>query len=206
MTHTSLVEIERKYDVDGSVLVPDLVGVGPITAVTGPETADLAAIYYDTGEYHLARAKVALRRRTGGADAGWHLKLPADEGRTELQWPLDGATATVPDAVAQQVEEITAGHELIAIASIRNSRKTTLLFDAAGIAIAEVCDDAVAASDLVANVDRAWREWEVELKPCEGTSEKDRTSLLETIEVAILAAGAHPSSSSSKLARALGRV
>ena len=34
--------------------------------------------------------RLTLRRRTGDADTGWHLKVPGDGFRTELHWPLTG--------------------------------------------------------------------------------------------------------------------
>ena len=36
----------------------------------------LEAVYYDTPNLRLLAEGVTLRRRTGGEDAGWHLKLP----------------------------------------------------------------------------------------------------------------------------------
>ncbi|ERK70105.1 hypothetical protein N136_03557, partial [Leifsonia aquatica ATCC 14665] len=85
MEHQSQVEIERKYDVAEDTVPPDLVGVGAVAVVAEPETAELVATYYDTGDLTLARNRIAVRARRGGADEGWHVKLaPGDEGRVEL--------------------------------------------------------------------------------------------------------------------------
>ncbi|HEY5990150.1 MAG TPA: CYTH domain-containing protein, partial [Streptosporangiaceae bacterium] len=70
-------ETERKYEVDADFAVPDLSGLAGIAAVTGPRTHQLSAVYFDTTGFRLAAAHITLRRRTGGTDAGWHLKLPA---------------------------------------------------------------------------------------------------------------------------------
>lgn len=75
-----IIEMERKYEVGGNFIVPDLSGVSNITQVTAPRRYRLTAIYFDTAGLALARAHITLRRRTGGTDAGWHLKLPAGGG------------------------------------------------------------------------------------------------------------------------------
>lgn len=50
--------------------------------------AELDATYYDTVDTRLAAASITLRRRTGGSDAGWHLKFPVGPGvRDEIQAP-----------------------------------------------------------------------------------------------------------------------
>ena len=41
-----------------------------------PPVQALDAVYFDTPGKDLARNRITLRRRTGGPDAGWHLKLP----------------------------------------------------------------------------------------------------------------------------------
>ena len=81
-------EVERKFDLDPDQSLPDLVG-GPVASI-GPEVVlHLEATYLDTESLALAAAKITLRRRTGGDDAGWHLKLPkSGDTRTELRRPL----------------------------------------------------------------------------------------------------------------------
>ncbi|KIX79032.1 hypothetical protein SF23_03075, partial [Streptomyces sp. MBRL 10] len=60
--------------------MPDLTGTAGIAAVSDQGTVDLDAVYYDTPDQRLAADGLTLRRRTGGADAGWHLKLPVSPG------------------------------------------------------------------------------------------------------------------------------
>ena len=85
MPHTSQLEIERKYDVDEETLPPALVGVGAIAVEGEPTTDELVATYLDTAGLDLARARIAVRARSGGGDEGWHVKLPPEEeGRREL--------------------------------------------------------------------------------------------------------------------------
>src|SRR5262249_27081089 len=76
----SSIEIERKYAVDAGFMLPDLSAVPGVAAVTGPRTYPLTAVYHDTPGQRLAAARITLRRRTGGTDSGWHLKLPGEAG------------------------------------------------------------------------------------------------------------------------------
>ena len=69
-------ETERKYEVVDGVELPGWAGLAGVESLVGPEEQTLEAVYYDTEDLRLARAGVTLRRRRGGDDAGWHLKLP----------------------------------------------------------------------------------------------------------------------------------
>src|ERR1700710_3031931 len=98
-------EVEDKYAVGEDFGLPDLTGVDAVARGTDPQTVELSATYYDTADLRLVRNKVTLRRRTGGADAGWHLKLPAGgsaAGRDEVQRPL-GRRRGVPAELADLV-------------------------------------------------------------------------------------------------------
>ena len=107
---TEHLETESKFDVGTDFVVPDLSGVAGGSGVTQPQVRLLAAHYYDTEDLRLIAAKVTLRRRTGGPDAGWHLKLPAGAGsRRELQAPLGDEDAGVPPQIASQVSEWIRG-------------------------------------------------------------------------------------------------
>src|SRR5439155_20415155 len=65
------IETERKYDAAAGFALPDLAGLDGVATVTRPQTYRLRAIYFDTADFRLATAKITLRRRTGGTDAGW---------------------------------------------------------------------------------------------------------------------------------------
>ena len=88
-------EIERKFDVDETAVTPSFDGLTSVAQVDALPVQTLDAVYYDTAGHDLARHRITLRRRTGGVDAGWHLKLPAGDNapdaRTEIRLPLDGA-------------------------------------------------------------------------------------------------------------------
>jgi inorganic triphosphatase YgiF len=71
------LEVERKFDVDAATQPPSFDGIAGVTRVEQADTQTLDAVYFDTPERDLAANRITLRRRTGGPDAGWHLKLPA---------------------------------------------------------------------------------------------------------------------------------
>jgi CHAD domain-containing protein len=200
---TEHLEVERKFDVEPTFVLPDLTGVGGAAAVDDPVEHQLEAVYHDTPDLRLVRARVTLRRRTGGPDAGWHLKLPAAAGaRRELHQPLGPATSMPPPDVAAPVLGILRGVEAAPVATLRTRRRVTVLRDDGGRALAEVADDTVTATVLASGPAAAaevlsWREVEVEL----GTGDED---LLAAVEERLVAAGARPPSSASKLGRALG--
>ncbi|MEA9985009.1 MULTISPECIES: CYTH and CHAD domain-containing protein [Subtercola] len=204
MNHQVHIEIERKYDVADSSVVPDLIGVASIASASEPDTVTLEAVYFDTPDLALAAQRIVLRRRVGGADEGWHIKLPGDEGRTELHWPL-GDESPIPEAVLDLVMVHVRDREVSPVARLTTTRTTTCLFDDSGRALAEICDDLVSAGDVMSGQVRVWREWEVELAEAAPGSPKKRQALLDAIEHELGRAGAMPASSVSKLAHALGR-
>lgn len=193
------IEIEVTFDADVTTPLPNWTALPGVASVDGPEVRLLDALYLDSADGALARARVAIRRRTGGPDAGWHLKGPlVDGGRTELQWRLGGDD--IPAAVLAAAGEYTAA-ELTPLARIRNERHAYALRDASGALIAEMVDDHVETTDMRGGAERAWREWEVELGPA---APQDNDAFFAAVAELAHAAGARPASSSSKLARALG--
>jgi inorganic triphosphatase YgiF len=205
---SSLIETEQKYDVDADFAFPDLAALSPGVAAAQPQTQQLAATYYDTDDLRLAGAHITLRRRTGGSDAGWHIKLPVStDTRRELHFPLGRATGTVPPRIAALVAEWTQGKLLRPIARLDTSRTVRRLLDETGQVLAEVADDRVTGSrpgpDTAGRPDTAgWREsaaWrEVEVELVSGTRD-----LLDAAGKRLRAAGAQPSASASKLSRLL---
>ncbi|MGY1617821.1 CHAD domain-containing protein [Geodermatophilus sp. SYSU D00691] len=196
------VEIERKFDVEADFVLPDLSAVEGVASVDGPEERQLEAVYHDTADLRLARAKVTMRRRTGGPDAGWHVKLPGVDGaRRELHSPLGRAGRVPPRRVQDPVLGIARGAELGPVAILSTRRTVTLLRGEGGAVLAEVADDSVTATLLSVTPDQpatveVWREVEVEL--VDGDEE-----LLAAVVARVEAAGARPSGSASKLARVL---
>lgn len=192
-------EIERKLEVPARFRLPALEAVDDgIGEVQSLPTLKLTAVYWDTDDLRLARHRITLRRRTGGHDDGWHLKLPhADEStRDEVQLPL-GSAAEVPAELATLVLGVTRGRPLQAVATLVNERRPTLVHDADGAPLAEVTDDRVTVRND-GRVTARFRELEVEAAA--GRTNED----LQPVVDALLAAGASPSSFASKAVRALG--
>lgn len=196
------VEVERKYDVDSATDLPTWGEIPGVQRVTAGELRALDATYFDTADATLGRAGVAVRRRTGGPDAGWHIKGPRHgDGRVELGWPLDEGSG-LPDAVAVALAQWTT-EELSPLARIENARTAYLLMGADGV-VAEFVDDQVRATDLREGITREWREWEMELGPAAPADDTGRSAFFDAVEDAVRLVGGRDSSSGSKLGRALG--
>lgn len=200
-----VTEIERKFDVDDTAVTPSFDGLTLVAQVDTLPIQLLDAVYFDTASYDLARNRITLRRRTGGPDAGWHLKLPAAEVRTEVRLPLPdsaGGESAVPGELRDIVLAIVRDRPLRPVAHIATSRRVQKLYAADGSALAEFCDDEVSAGAFTADgpeipVEK-WREWELELAP--GCSDSE---LLNRLDRRLQDAGAAPAGHGSKLARVL---
>ena len=191
-------EVERKFDADPGMSLPDL--TGEAVSVGEARESQLDATYFDTADARLARHHITLRRRTGGDDAGWHLKLPAGQDqRTEVRLPLGRATRTVPAALVREVRAIALDRPLVPIATLHTTRIERRLLDADGNALAAIADDTVHGQRLTGSAaeESTWREVEVELL------DGDR-AVLDDVSGRLRAAGLTPSRSSSKLAHVLG--
>jgi inorganic triphosphatase YgiF len=201
------LETEQKYDADADFVLPDLSGLEGRVKSTRPRRYYLSATYFDTEELDLIRNRITLRRRVGGTDEGWHLKLPVrKDTRQELRAPLTdshtGSIESVPARLAEQVEDITAGRPLHPIAILDTERTVVTLTDQAGAPLAEVADDRVTATrlDQPGGEPVTWREIEVEAL----TQGPGVPGLLEAAGQVIREAGARRSSEASKLGRLLG--
>jgi CHAD domain-containing protein len=201
------LEVERKFEAGPDVVLPDLAGTGGIAAVGDTVTHELDATYFDTPDLRLARARITLRRRTGGSDAGWHLKLPTAVAgtRREVHAPLGTRRTVVPRAVTEPVTAVLRGVRPEPVATLQTTRLVTELRDGEGRVLAEVAADTVtgtvAAPDPGSPAEvTTWRELEVEL--VDGDA-----ALLDDVTAALEAAGFHLSDSPSKLSRVLaGRL
>jgi inorganic triphosphatase YgiF len=187
------LEIERKFDVDTDFARPDFGAIPGVTAAD-PVTYHLSATYFDTPDQRLLTARMTLRRRTGGTDEGWHMKLPvSSDTRRELREPLSDE---LPDSLAARVAEVTGGAPVAPIATLHTER-TVVTLHANGAVVAEIADDVVTAQRLPGSHDPLrWREIEVEVpQPCPPVQQATAKLLTE--------AGARPSRSASKLGRVL---
>jgi CHAD domain-containing protein len=202
MTSEQASEVERKYDVDPSRRVPDLHRLPGVARVAQPVELDQIATYYDTQDLRLLSAAVTLRRRTGGVDDGWHLKLPASgDRRDEVHVPLGEADEEVPASLLARVRVRVRDHPVAPVAVLTTRRRIHRLLDDHGAVLAELCDDHVTAETASGSpAVEEWREWELEV--VDGPEE-----ILEVAEPVLAEAGARPATVASKLSRVLaGRL
>ncbi|MHA7288684.1 CYTH and CHAD domain-containing protein [Arthrobacter sp. MDT3-24] len=200
MAATHVVEIERKFDVEDAALLPSLQELPGVDRTDKPVEHRLEAEYFDTRDLRLASAQITLRRRTGGEDAGWHLKLPsAGDERREFHEPLGKVEDGVPEPLLKLVRVHTRERALGTVARLKTRRIVHHLLNKKGDVLASVSDDQVEAETLTPKrALRNWREWEIEL--VEGSRD-----LLDAGQERLAAVGIRPSAHPSKLARALGR-
>ncbi len=196
-----MLEREHKFEVDADFMLPDLTGVKGIAQVGEAVVQTLEATYFDTPDHRLASAGVVIRRRTGGDDEGWHLKLPSaveTHARHELHVGLGRAVRTVPKRLRDTVSGLVGGQAMAPIAVIVTERTLRQLIDGQGVVLAEVADDRVEASPSATEVDStSWREIEVEL--IEGDAE-----ILARVGRRLIKAGAEPSARPLKLSELVG--
>jgi len=206
------IEVARKFDVLDTTVSPSFDGISAVTRVQESPPQSLDSVYFDTPGQDLAYKQVTLRRRNGGSDAGWHLKLPAGfDARTEMHAPLHtpegGGDDTVPAELLEVVLAIVRDRPLAPVARISTIRDVRVLLGADGVTQAEFCSDEVTAwaahassdQDGAAVGEQHWREWE--LKLADGSA--DNTALLDQLTNRLLDAGAVRAGHSSKLARVL---
>src|SRR5258705_4764946 len=195
---TTADETEIKYEAPPGTTVPRLGKLPSVAGASGPEEQLLEAEYYDTDDMRLIRDGVTLRRRRGGSDQGWHLKLPAgDRTRREIRVPL-GRSREVPARLAALVRGYTRGEALRPVAQISTRRQVLTLVDSAGDSLAEIAADDVSAQTLgEETMISHWAEVEVDL-----TGGGPR--LLQAAEAQLRRDGLRPSARSAKLERALG--
>ena len=204
------LEVERKFDVVESTVTPSFEGIAAVARVRSRRSNRWTRSTSTRRAQDLARNKITLRRRTGGHDAGWHLKLPAGpDARTEIRAPLGSeAEDAVPSELLDVVLAIVRDRPVKPVARITTQRESQVLYGAAGTALAEFSNDHVTAwaagtprmTDS-GPVEQEWREWELELAESDEDADPE---LLSRLSNRLLDAGAEPAGHASKLARVLG--
>ncbi len=192
-------ETEIKYEAGADVPLPAFDLLPQVAGTRRAASEQLDAEYFDTADLRLIRAGITLRRRRGGHDAGWHLKLPAGpHTRREIRLPLGRSRTRVPGELARLVRVHSRGEDLKPVAMISTSRRRLLLIDGSGQSLAEVASDDVTARALGdAPRESRWHEVEVELT---GGGQ----DVLVAADKLLRRSGLNRSGQSAKLARALG--
>ncbi|MFF4248417.1 CHAD domain-containing protein [Streptomyces sp. NPDC001822] len=194
-------EVERKYDATPGTRLPDLTRAAGVSAVVHRGPSELDAVYYDTEDLSLAAGSLTLRRRTGGGDAGWHLKFPVSaDVRDEIRAPLGD---DLPAELAGLLRSRVRHAEVVPVVRILSARDVHHLLDEDGALLAELSVDEVLAERLTEEgrgTTAAWTELEVEL------ADDVDPAVLDAVERRLRKAGVQPSASPSKLARALAET
>lgn len=194
-------EFERKVRVTQDFQLAEL----PSTSLGTPrEQIDLRATYHDTDDLSLLRWGVTLRRREGGDDQGWHLKLPVagSDGsqRDEVHLPLDaGDIGAVPAQFVHIVSPLIGERTLVPLVEVRTARTAYDLLDADLTRRAELVDDIVSITRGGKLAD-SFRELEVEAVDADDAASR---AMVEAVVAELVKHGATPSSV-SKAAQALG--
>ncbi len=197
-------EVERKLRVSSEFVMPDLVEAGVAASVSTSEPFTMTAVYHDTADLTLFRWGITLRRREGGADQGWHMKLPvagADGStRDEMHLPLEaGEIGSVPGGFIEVIAPLLREQQLVPAVTLSTRRTPSLLLDSHGRPRAEVVDDLVSIVREGQPLS-AFRELEIEALDAEDTK---ALRMIERAVDVLRRAGATPSSV-SKAASALG--
>jgi CHAD domain-containing protein len=190
-------EQEDKFEVDSDWVMPQVVDLVPDGGRLDQEVRRLQNTYFDTPGTGLRLFGVTLRRRVGGSETGWQLKVPSGTSRTELQ---SGSRAkTLPAALTESVAGLLAGESLNPVATVITTRTAYRVLDAEGELVLEIADDQVQSGPPDGDSTlHAWHEVEVELGPVGKQKDLKRAGKL------LRAAGASPSTTRTKLDRALG--
>jgi CHAD domain-containing protein len=203
MAATTHHETEAKFALDPGAPLPDLTRLKDVDDVERAPTVRLVATYYDTPDLRLEDRHIALRRRTGGSDAGWHLKVAEPDEpreRTELRAPLgSGGTGDdgAPEGLLDEVRAVIGRRRLVPIVTIDTFRTEHHVRGPDGTEVAVVSDDEVSSRRTGAVVQQAWRELEVEMVGHDPDA-------FERIVAQLTDAGLRPSPYDSKLHHALG--
>lgn len=199
------LEVETKYEVDADFQLPELARLAP--GGVAARHHHLVATYFDTTDLRLAARGATLRRRSGGEDSGWHLKLPWGPGaKREFHEPLTGETRHPPKRLAELALAATRGAALRPVARITTDRTEYTLSSAADLdPYALLADDEVAGVVLPdardgAGEARRWRELEVESAEASGQHAERIAELGARLDTA----GAVPAKASAKLLGLLG--
>lgn len=206
------VERERKFSAWPGFSLPGLDDLVTWARADEGSVHVLDAVYWDTADLRLVRSGVTLRHRTSDGDGGtWTLKLPplpgaAGAGRSgsagagelvRTEFDLPGGPQSPPDVLAHLVVAWARSASLQPVARLQTVRRSVVLRDGGGRALAELADDEVSVleADRVA---ARFREVELEVRP--GAP----ATLAELVADRLVAAGAGPADPTPKLARALG--
>lgn len=196
-------EIEHKFRVHSLFTLPDIPALDSVGGVDDLGTEDVDSTYVDTADLRLVREGFTLRRRSGGDDEGWHLKLPvagADSSvHDELRVPLT-ATGEPPRALVRLVHPIVRGAALTEVARLRGRRHRLMIRDTSEVGVAILVDDTIEVLDRSGTITARFRELELDPIAVAATTE----TVVADIANALNEAGGLGGDFVAKVVRALG--
>jgi len=194
------IEIERKYEIPEGAMLPDAAAFAAEGLVLLPEQVlHIRAEYFDTPDLRLGQQRIALRRRSGGVDDGWHIKEKREESARELWWEAAEELPIELRAVLSERIGAVQVDRLIPIATLNTERRARLVTEVGReeVALVELADDRVDSRNALTETGAQWREWEAELLP--GID----ASRLDAVEVLLARAGAVRVRGLSKIQRTM---
>ncbi|WP_017558202.1 CYTH and CHAD domain-containing protein [Nocardiopsis baichengensis] len=191
------LEIETTFEVGAEFEPPRPADLAP--GGMDEQAHRLVATYFDTEDLRLAARGITLRRRLGGPDTGWHLKIPwGPDGKREFRAPRGSHATRIPARLVRLASSAARGAALVPVARITTERTETALLGGDGEPLALIADDRVHGEVLLRNGREVrWREIEAEL----GSGDR---ALLDAIGRRLTDAGARPSRTGSKTLTLLG--
>jgi CHAD domain-containing protein len=195
------VEREIKLAASPAFTMPSLDELGDDVLTIPNDPERLQTVYFDTGDFRLARWGVSLRHREG---QGWTTKLPPqDEGndllvRGEFTFPGDDA-ADPPDEAVDLVRAYVRTAALHPVVRLRTIRRMVQLLDLDDRRLGEVVDDEVSVLSG-RRIAARFRELEVEI------TDDTPDGLLDVVLSRLRAAGAGEPDPTPKYVRAVGSL
>src|SRR4029453_7375599 len=90
-----------KFEVEPDWVLPQITPLVPAGGRIDQEVRRLDNTYFDTPSAGLRLFGITLRRRMGGSETGWQLKVPHGTARAELQ--VSSGAKTLPPTLTRSV-------------------------------------------------------------------------------------------------------
>lgn len=185
-------ELERKLDVDPGFVLPDFAALGYDVDDQGDR--EMTAVYWDTTDLRLARARYGIRHRS---ESGWTVKGPSRNHASGFlersEAVFDGDAAYPPPPVLIKARNVAGDVQLQPVIELQTARHTVVV--RRDDDVAEVVHDRVIVMSN-GEVHPTFCEVEIEVK-------SGGMELSETLAGQLIAAGARPSEHASKYIRGL---
>jgi CHAD domain-containing protein len=192
------LEREVKLAASPTFRMPSLDELGDDILTIPRDAERLQTVYFDTGDFRLARWGISLRHREG---LGWTTKLPAEDGgdlliRGEFTFPGEEATSP-PDEAIDLIRAYVRTATLRPVVRLRTIRRMIQLLDLDDRHVGDIVDDEVSVL-AGRRIAARFRELEVEI------TDATPDGLLDEVLGRLRAAGAGSPDPTPKYVRAVG--